>query len=281
MIGTSAGEWLFIRSSIILIRYTPLLYAAILAALCLWRGHAPWQTTPARCICALLACEAIFYLVVFRPHVSRVRTPAAHPAALSPSARRTLFYRCMGNVPDADEYLRWWFLGADLRDICRDNVRQFLLWAFFDVKETDAWCSPDRDAIWAELDEYMAFLEKRLDRPLAKGRGSAQGLMLTVDDVETAYRSMSWYLAVFIVDQLTHLIMAVLGFQYYARSPAQAAKTFPPRPQELWARRHDVDVGVGLYLMLRPGGDECKVALFKLMCKYLAFEAFLDHKTSA
>ncbi|KJZ75392.1 hypothetical protein HIM_05318 [Hirsutella minnesotensis 3608] len=232
MIGTSAGEWLFIRASIALIRYTPLLYAAILAALCIRR-----HTAAASFVAALLAAEALFYLCVFRPHVARVRTPANHPPALSPVARRTLFYRCMGNVPDADEYLRWWFLGADRDDIRRDNVAEFLLWAFFDTTEADARRSPDHDAIRAELDEYLDFVDKRLREPLAPGRGPARGLMLTLDHVETAYRSMSWYLAVLVVDQLTHLIMSALGFHYYARARHQAAKTVPPRPQELWARR--------------------------------------------
>lgn len=143
----------------------------------------------------------------------------------------------MANVSDPEAYLRGWFLGSPLDDIGRENLRQFLLWGFFDMGEADALLSPHGEAISEELDEYVTVVEERLERPLRPGRGPAQSLRLTLDRIETAYRSLTWYLAILVVDHATHLAMFWHGFHFYARAPSKAAKTFPPRPLELLAQR--------------------------------------------
>ncbi|PNY23094.1 Uncharacterized protein TCAP_06958 [Tolypocladium capitatum] len=262
MIGTSRAEWILIRLSIVLFRRTPLLYGTLLLGITLLRRDAPWYAAAAAALCGLLVAEALFYGLVYVPYTRRLSRAAVHPEPLSPQQRRALFERCIANVPSHDAYLRWWFLGADVADIRRDNVREFLLWAFFDMHEDEARASDGREAIAGELNEYLAVVEERLGRPLGHGRGTAKCLRLTLDGVNTAYRSLAWYAVVFVVDQVTHWAMLWHGFQYYARSPAATLETFPPRPQELLARLRSPVPGLGYWYHPHRADGELPVVFF-------------------
>lgn len=262
MIGTSFAEWILIRTFIVLFRCTPLLYGTGLLGITLLRWDAPWYRAAAVALGGLLGAEALFYGLVYVPYTRRLRRAAVHPAPLSPEQRRALFERCMANVPAHDMYLRWWFLGADIDDIRRDNVREFLLWAFFDMGVEEARSCDGREAVEGELDEYIANIEERLGHPLERGRGTAQSLRLTLDGIDTTYRSLAWYAVVFVVDQATHLAMLWHGFQYYARSPAATLETFPPRPQELLARRRSPAPGLGYWHHPHRTDGELPVVFF-------------------
>ncbi|KAH7324367.1 hypothetical protein B0I35DRAFT_406183 [Stachybotrys elegans] len=168
-----------------------------------------------------------------------------HPPPLPPDKRRELFNLCLNNVSCMETYLQGWFMGAKMHDIQRDNVREFLLWAFFDTQDDDLDAGDSR--VEHELDEYIAVVEKRLGRPLKPGRGPAKSLRLTLDSVHATYRGLTWYAVIFLVDQLTHLAMSWYGFQYHARAPSEVLKMFPPRPQELLCRQRSPTPGLGYW----------------------------------
>ncbi len=71
-------------------------------------------------------------------------------------------------------------------EIRRENVKDFLRWAFLDTKEP----YPTHDE---ELEEYVGEVEKLLRRQLEPGRGKAKCLRLTHDKVEMLHRSLTWY----------------------------------------------------------------------------------------
>lgn len=227
MIGTSFGEWVFIRLAILFFRYTPLLY--VLGITSQYLRYSDFTQHTVTCILiSLLITETLFAAFVYFPATRRLSAPALHPEPLSPAARRALFYKCFDNVNSAEDYLRGWFMGADIEEIKRDNLREFLLWAFFETSE-----SHDNDD---ELDEYIGSIEQRLGYKLERGRGNAKGLRLTLDEVTSTYRSLLWYGVIFAVDQLTHCLMRWNGFTFYGRR-GQGWKTFPPRPQEILFQR--------------------------------------------
>lgn len=85
-----------------------------------------------------------------------------------------------------ETYLRKWFLGADIHEIKRDNVKEFFLWAFFNRGGPPG----DDDE---ELEEYVSATEKLLGGPILEGRGKAQALRLTLDGVDMLHRSLIWY----------------------------------------------------------------------------------------
>ncbi|EFY91491.1 hypothetical protein J3459_013837 [Metarhizium acridum] len=248
MIGTSLGEFLLIRISILLFRYLPALYMVVLLYNVLKRDS-PWHSLATVIPALLLLAETLFFTLIYTPHKRRLQSTAIHPAPLSHTERRRLFGKCMANTPHLTEYLRGWFLGAELDDIRRDNLREFFLWAFFDaqMKNNDP-ASIDQD-IWNEINDYVTLTEARLGHPLREGRGPAKSLRLTLDGISTAYRCLLWYLIVFLVDQATHYVLARHGFRYYARTFHVARRTFPPRPQELFAKHRSTVPELSYWLL--------------------------------
>lgn len=73
-----------------------------------------------------------------------------------------------------------------MKDIKRENVKEFLLWAFFNRGGPPG----DDDE---ELDEYVDATEKLLGKPIEEGRGTAECLRLTLDRVDMLHRSLVWY----------------------------------------------------------------------------------------
>lgn len=267
MIGTSFGEWIFIRLCIFFFRYTPLLYVAGLLALFFAYGiygEFAWHLLATQVVCAALIIEGLFAGFVYLPYTRRLNRRAIYPEPLSPAERRALFERCLILVPSPELYLRWWFMGADVDEIRRDNLREFLLWAFFE-RGDEALDSADQenwDVVEQELDDYIAMMEQRLGRRLGDGRGAAKGLRLTVDNVEATYRSLLWYLIIFVVDQLTHFAMVWHGFQYYAMPVRSTLSVFPPRPQQLLSRRRSPEPGLSYWHYPHRSNDTLPVVFF-------------------
>ncbi|KAF4500638.1 alpha beta hydrolase fold family [Fusarium agapanthi] len=248
MIGTSFGEWVFIRLSIAFFRYTPLIY---------------------------------IFLILFLPLIQpvsvvfpfRLKRNADHPPALSRQDRNALFERCFGNVPSLEIYLRWWFLDADPNEIRRENVREFMLWAFFERGHGSGF-GDDEEAVEEEVEHYLSLVEQRLGRKFEEGRGNVKSLRLTIDGITTTYRSLVWYIIVFFLDQATHVAFRWHRFDFHRRPRSSALRVFPPRPQELfpgpkspstrlsyWHRPHTAEdklpvvffhgIGIGLWTYVR------------------------------
>lgn len=170
----------------------------------------------------ILPVEALYYIFLLRPFKRRLAHLARHPSH-EPN-RAAIFQRCLDNIPDPERYLSLWALGADINDIKRDNVKDFLLWAFFDREDA----TPE---IEDELEMFIAKTEEQLGRPLAPGRGSARPVRLTFDQVPTRYRSVVWYMTVGLVDSATHCHMLWRGFQFWPCSlRTNLLGVFPPRP---------------------------------------------------
>ncbi|OTB17332.1 hypothetical protein K445DRAFT_44162, partial [Daldinia sp. EC12] len=236
MIGTSIPEYIFIRICIFIVQYTTPLCIICLALLAAAHG---WSLTMALSrplgIVLLLYCivDVLYAILIYIPYNRRLKEEANHPPQLSREERRALFQRCFANVPDARRYVQKWFLGADESEIRRDNVRDFILWAFFDKRP--GYESEEEER---EIDEYIEIIEGLLGRKLEPGRGKAQGLRLTLDEVETRYRTVAWYLIVGLVDFVSHCRLARHEFHYHAQSPSKTRSVIPPRLQDLFAQRY-------------------------------------------
>lgn len=256
MIGTSFGEWVLIRLSIVLFRYTPALYLFSLCLLALFAESSLGIAIAEGALIGALSVEALFFALIYRPYMRRMSKAAAHPDPLSQAERWALFERCFEHVPSTEAYLTWWFLGADVSEIRRENVEEFLLWAFFELDIDKDEMSPD---VVEELGKCVRRIEDQLGHPLEPGRGSAKALRLTFDDIETTYRSLLWYIIVFIVDQFTHLMMVWKGFQYYA---ATSQEVFPPRPQQWLSSRQSPVASVGYWYSPHRAANKRPVLFF-------------------
>lgn len=186
MVGTSLWDYIFIRGCVIALHLVAPLSTTYLASS--WVIDLPFRLP--RSLEIWLGLETAFYLLVFFPLRAHLQTPATHPATVSREDRRKLFWRCHDNIPDAERYIRKWFLDAPPEEIKRENVKQFFRWAFLNTADPD----PKYDD---ELEEYTAKMEKMLGRTLEPGMGKAKCLRLSLDPVQMLHRSLTWYFVSF------------------------------------------------------------------------------------
>jgi hypothetical protein len=185
MIGTSIFEYIFIKTSVSLLRaVTPLSICYSLAR--------PFFSPPVAVdiIGAWPIAETCFYFLVYLPLRSWIQRPAVHPPLLSRDERQKLFERCQENVTDPETYLSMWFRDAPASEIKRENVKEFFRWAILNTGNID----PKDDE---ELDGYVERLEVTLGRPLEPGRGNAECIRLTLDEINVRHRPLLWYLVSF------------------------------------------------------------------------------------
>lgn len=176
--------------------------------------------------------DVLYALFIFYPYTRRLKQAAEHPPLLPRAERKALLIRCLDNIPDTVNYLRTWFLGADKSDIRKENVKEFLSWAFFDRHPGNETAEESE-----EIDEYLAEVEKRIGHELRPGRSQAKCLRLTLDEIEVRYRSLVWYFIVGAVDLATHFLLSRRGFQYYAQPKPHSHNAIPLRLQSLFAEK--------------------------------------------
>ncbi|KAI6358036.1 hypothetical protein MCOR25_007455 [Pyricularia grisea] len=264
MLGTSLSELIFIRISVFLLRFSIPCSFTLLIIIYAFTGVSPlgiWgpptenvaanaltsPSLPLRVtvgiLSAVFVADTIFFLAVYRPFEARAtgfKPNYPHPP-LSPADRSAIFHKCLDNVPDPVHYLRRWFFGADLAEIRRENVRDFVAWAFFD-RDIDG-LSPQEEP---EMEGYLDEINRRLVRAsqehggdvdgaagLRPGRGAAKSMRPTIDKVPMCFRSIIWYIIVMFVDIFTHFTLLWKGFAYFSTPLTTNLAIFPPRPQLL------------------------------------------------
>ncbi|KAI1264854.1 hypothetical protein F5Y18DRAFT_436281 [Xylariaceae sp. FL1019] len=235
MIGTSFPEYCFIRCCIFVLQYTtPICLTYLLVSLAC-NGASALSYTTNKLLIGYSVLDALYAAFIFYPYSYRLKQAAKHPPTIPYSERKAIFNRCQDNIPDFTLYLRKWFLGATIDDIGRENVRDFISWAFF-----DRWPEQQTSAENEETDKYIDEIEQRIEHSLKPGRGNANSLRLTFEDVGVRYRSVVWYFMVGAVDIFTHLQQLRRGFQYYAQPYTQALSVVPPRPQAWFSKKRSV-----------------------------------------
>ena len=213
MIGTSTAEYIFIRGCILILHNiapASLLYSALLLSPLPTSLSIHSLPLPIK---AWLVAEATFFTVFFLPYKYYLQSPANHPELPPREGRAELFERCNATVEDPEEYLSQWFLGAQKEHIKRDNVKEFVRWAFLNSEQAK---SENED----EVEGYVNGMEKLLGRDILPGKGGAKSLRLTVDKVDCLHRSLLWYFVCYSLpllrfEMLTYSLTVCLGGRYY------------------------------------------------------------------
>jgi len=183
MLGTSAAEYAFIRVCISILHcVAPLsvLYCVIITI----DSATMFRMRPA--IELWLIAEALFWTCFFFPYRWYLQHAATHPPPRSKEERRKLVDCVKAEVTDPEQYIRGWFKGADVKDIRRKDVKEWLTWAFFDRDWEDG---KDED----EIEEYTLEIESMLRKRFRPGKGTVKSLRLTIDPVDMLHRSLLWY----------------------------------------------------------------------------------------
>lgn len=186
MIGTSRAEYWFIRGCIVGLHYIAPLCTTYCVLLVSRYGLKATTYRFPLIVEGVAVAESLFYLAVYLPYRRHLQKEAIHPASPTRAERKQLFQLCNDNISDPEAYLSKWFLGAEVSEIKRENLKEFFLWAFF-----NRGGPPGKDE--EELEEYVSVTEKLLGRPIEPGTGKARALRLTLDRVDMLHRSLTWY----------------------------------------------------------------------------------------
>lgn len=170
--------------------------------------------------------ETAFFFCIFWPLRNHLQDPATHPEQLSKEDRDLLLKRCSDTITDPEVYLQNWFHGSALGQIRRENLKEFLLWAFWGTTNAD-------DVSKEELDDCVTSLESTFGQRIVPGRGTAKSLRVTMDEVGAIHRPLIWYMVVGLLDTISAVRLRTSGYVYYREPLPNALMTFPIRAQSL------------------------------------------------
>lgn len=173
MIGRALWQYVFIRLCIVLLQY----FIPLSALLCvILLSFQPFRNKIPSLVLIWAVAETAFLLLVILPRYFVLQRDAIHPAPLPREERQRMFRLCFETVPDPELYLAGWFKNAPKSEIRRENVKEFLCWSFFNKRNYGLLDDQ-------ELEDYTDQVERFLGRCLSPGRGNAEALRLTLDNV--------------------------------------------------------------------------------------------------
>jgi pimeloyl-ACP methyl ester carboxylesterase len=175
-----------------------------------------------------LLAETSFYLLIYLPMSIGVHGPAMSLAIPDRAKRHHLFNKCIATITDPVRYVSLWHRGAPIERIGREDVKEWICWAFMNKGNWDS----DEDT---ELDQYVNNLEKLFADGLKFKEGHGTGvktLRFSLDPVNLTHKPLLFYvLGVGGADIYAALVMWYNGYQHYATR--QWFGSFPLRPQTL------------------------------------------------
>ncbi|KAF6808933.1 alpha beta hydrolase fold family [Colletotrichum sojae] len=226
LVGRSVPELILVRSMVVFFQYLGLLcflYFWFIFAL----AGVPGIAHPVSILIEVVgAIEILFYFAFFLPYRARLQRPGFQVEPLSRPERREFFQRGLDHAPDVEQYIRKWHCNAQLGDIRRENVKDWLLWALFDKEGIPG---EDDD----ELEEYINDAEERAGVSIKKGYGDAKPMRLSFDSVDIRHRSLLFYGIVGFLDVLVAIVLAIRGFKFYRQPRKTFFSVFPLRPMTL------------------------------------------------
>jgi hypothetical protein len=105
-----------------------------------------------------LIAEALFFITVFIPLKYALQYSPIYHRSLSAELREKLFRSCNANVPYLEKYLSQCLMASEAEHIKRDNVKDFIRWAFFKPGYThvlDQQSEREVDNYTTELEQLM------------------------------------------------------------------------------------------------------------------------------
>lgn len=130
--------------------------------------------------------ETVFYLITYGYRKYHLQHSALHPPPLVKEERSRLFAQCFGRSQDLATSFSRWFLDAPIVALKKENIKEWLRWAFLNTGKAD----PTHDD---ELDTYVKQLETKLGVDFEPGRTDVKSIRLTLDNVDALHRSLTWY----------------------------------------------------------------------------------------
>lgn len=209
MIGTSTAEYFFIRICILFLHnIAPISISYCVQLLVVQFFHpATYLGRISYPIQIWLTAEAVFFSTVFIPlKYALHNSPICH-TSLPGELREKLFRCCNRNVPNLEKYLSQWLMVSEAECIKRDNVKDFIRWAFFAPGPTRELDQQNE----GQIETYTTELEQLMGRSLSPGRMDVKGLGQLLNEAGGSHRSLLWYTVSYLYVWWSHII---LTFQF-------------------------------------------------------------------
>ncbi|KZT23877.1 hypothetical protein NEOLEDRAFT_1148969 [Neolentinus lepideus HHB14362 ss-1] len=225
MLGQSWPEWISIRLTILLLRSIAPFSIAYLSVSWYYRS-----VLISKWVWGYALVEASFFAFIYLPRKHLLQLAAKHPPLLKRDELRMHYERCITHLRKT-AHTTGWFFSCQFEAIQRENIMEWLLWAFFhctgQVNITD----------WErELERCILQLEQAVGKKFDPGRNpNVTSMRTTLDPVVMVHRPVVWYTIVGLVDAYSTLRLASLGFTHYATQEWFSA--FPPRPLTVFSRK--------------------------------------------
>jgi hypothetical protein len=136
-----------------------------------------------------LTTEAVFVATVFMPLKYALHRSPVCNRSIPAEYRERLFRACNANVPNVEKYLNRWLMVSEADCIKRDNVKDFIRWAFFEPGYTREQDRQNEE----EIETYTTETEKLIGRKLSPGRLDVKGLGQLLNEAGGSHRSLLWY----------------------------------------------------------------------------------------
>ena len=191
MIGTSPAEYFFIRICILFLHNIAPISALYCIQLLLAQFfHLPTYVEIIPYLIQIwLTAEAIFFTAVSIPIKYALEPAPFYHGYISTACREQLFKSCHANVPNLERYLSRWLMVSETEYIRRDNVKDFIRWAFF-----TPWYAQKRgQQNKGEVETYVTEIEKLIGRELPPGRMDVKSLGQLLNEADGSHRSLLWY----------------------------------------------------------------------------------------
>ena len=219
MLNDTRTQLVFIRVVVLILHFIGpacTTYTAALARRAL--ASRQWPSATVLNVWCIAETAFYFFFLWYRRHLQK---EAIHPPLRTKEERKLLFEKVRSEIHDPERFLSGWFRGAKIEDIGREDLKEFLSWAF--------WEGRSGDADEQELEELVSKVEKMMRRTFPPGRGTAKSLRLTLDPIDMECRSLLWYTIIMLVDTISHVRLLAYGIKYHSSFKSNFA-VFPPRP---------------------------------------------------
>ncbi|KAI9281201.1 Alpha/Beta hydrolase protein [Sporodiniella umbellata] len=152
-----------------------------------------------------LGCELMFY-IYFQITRNRMQRTSPHVAPTA-QERNDLYNLCLSNIDEAELWISGWFASAGypdcppkFKDIFRDNVAEWISWAFFNLPLEHAIEDP---SLYEELEYMIDRFENNFKINFKEGYNeNIVAYRLSFDPVSAYYRPLVFYLAILLITKL-------------------------------------------------------------------------------
>ncbi|KAI8144248.1 hypothetical protein BJV82DRAFT_513595 [Fennellomyces sp. T-0311] len=142
------------------------------------------------------------------------------PVYPGPKGRRNLYYNCISNIDDVDEWLVGWFMRSHdpsqnptLGEIRRENLAEWIAWAFFAQPLESVL---EDEAATNEMYWMINHFSETFGIKFAPGYDEdIIAFRLTLDPVQAYHRPLAFYLFILTVTYLNTFLLHFWGFRKF------------------------------------------------------------------